>query len=119
MLLSVSVVSQFEISVPWVGSGPLVIVHTTNATRRSRPTSPCDVGLSYSAEPGSEVLQHGKARVCNEPVPGWLRRPHEDRAARSRARSSFSRVRARPRGLGVRSPHVRDHALLGRRFSRL
>src|SRR5215468_11298421 len=46
-----SVVSQFEYP-PWVESGPLVIGHTGNATRRSCPTSPCNVGLSYSEEPG-------------------------------------------------------------------
>src|SRR5580704_13264725 len=93
---------------------PLVIGHSDNATRRSCPTSPCDVGLSYSEEPGLEVLWHGKARVWIEPVPGRLRRPHENRATRSRALSSLHRAGARPDGRGVRSPHVRDYALLGR-----
>ena len=30
---------------------------------------------SYPEEPRPEILYHGKARVCIEPVPGWLRRP--------------------------------------------
>ena len=30
-------------------------------------------GSSYSEEPGVEILYHGKARLWNEPVLGWLR----------------------------------------------
>lgn len=60
-----------------------------------------------------EILQHGEAHLWHEPVPRRLRRPHENWATRSRALSSFHRAGARPDGFGVRSRHVRDHALLG------
>src|SRR5215510_5579265 len=53
------VVSQFEYP-PWVESGPLVIGHTGNATRRSCPTSPCNVGLSYSEGPGWRICSMAK-----------------------------------------------------------
>ena len=57
-------------------SGPRVIGYTDNAARRSCTISFLrNVGSSYSEEPGVEILYHGKARLWNEPVLGWLRRP--------------------------------------------
>ena len=50
-------------------------------------------------------------------VPGRLCRPPGITAARSHALSSLDRARARPDRQCVRSPHVRDYALLGRRPS--
>jgi len=42
---------------PLVGCGPLVIDHTDNAARRLCPTSIlCNVGSSYSENPGAEIL---------------------------------------------------------------
>src|SRR5580698_8798153 len=63
-------------------------------------------------------LYHGKARVCIQPVLGWLRRPSTIYAT-PRALSSLHRARARPVGPCVRQPHLRGNALLGRRLSRL
>jgi hypothetical protein len=41
----------------WVESGRLVIGHTGKAARRLCPTSLlCNVGSSYSEEPGVEIL---------------------------------------------------------------
>src|SRR6185437_5181547 len=59
-------------------------------------------------------FRHGKARLWIEPVPGWLRRPPETRTAKPRAVSSLPGTGARLGRLGVRSRHVRSHALLGR-----
>ena len=59
-------------------SGPRVIGYTDNAVRRSCLTSLLrNVGLSYSEEPGVEILYHGKVCVWIEPVLGWLHRPSE------------------------------------------
>src|SRR5689334_19338077 len=60
-------------------------------------------------------LQHGKPCLRIEPVPRWLRRPHETWAACTRSLPSLHRTGAWPDGTHLRSPDVRDHALLGRR----
>ena len=38
---------------------------------------PVGFGSSYSEEPGAEILYHGKDRLWNESVLGWLRRMEE------------------------------------------
>src|SRR6516225_266264 len=105
---------------PWVESGPLVIGHTDwrradRVQSHFRATS----ALSYAEEPAEEALLHGKARVWVEPVPGRLRRPPEVGTTPSRAFSLLHRAGARPKGHAVRSPHLRNNALLGRGPSRL
>src|SRR6478736_7149769 len=98
-------------------NGPPVIRHTDQAARSLCPTSLTrNGGSSYPEEPWKEILQHGEARLRNEPVPGRLRRP-PGICAWSRALSSLHRASARPDRQCVRSPHVRGHALLGRRPS--
>src|SRR5215471_8512833 len=62
-------------------------------------------------------FEHGKTCLWIEPVPRRLRRPHEAWAASARGLPSLPRAGAWPDGTRLRSPHVRDHALLGRRFS--
>src|SRR5215831_13410043 len=62
---------------------------------------------------------YGKARVWIEPVPGRLRRPPEIGATASLALSLLHRAGARPNWHAVRSPHLRNNALLGRGPSRL
>src|ERR1700690_331312 len=85
--------------------GPRVIGHTGNAARRSCP-------ISFLRN-GVESFYHGKARLWNEPVLGWLRRPSGIQA-KPGPLSSLHRASARPDGQCVRSPHVRGNALLGR-----
>src|SRR5262249_1121556 len=94
-----------------------LFVTPTKAVRRSCPISLTrNDGSSYSEEPGMEVLQHGEARLRIEPITGRLRRP-PGICAWSRALSSLHRASARLDRQCVRSPHVRGHALLGRRPS--
>src|SRR5262249_8982050 len=62
-------------------------------------------------------LRHGKTCLCIESVPRWLRRPHEAGATRARGLSSLHRAGSWPDGHDLWSPHVRDHAVLGRRSS--
>src|SRR5690349_18726246 len=57
-------------------------------------------------------LQHGKTCLRIEPVPRWLRRPHEAWAACTRGLPSLHRAGAWPDGPHLRSPYVRDHAVL-------
>src|SRR5580704_12647587 len=64
-------------------------------------------------------LQHGKTCLRIDAVPRWLRRPHEAWAACARGLPSLPRGDAWPDGPHLRTPHLRDHALLGRRSSRL
>lgn len=62
---------------------------------------------------------YGKTHLWNATVPGWLRRSHEVGAARARGFSSLHGTCTRSDGLHIWSPSIRDHALLGRRPSRL
>jgi dihydrofolate reductase len=45
--------------------------------RQQSNLASADRGSCYSEQPGVEILQHGQARVRNEPVPGRLCRPQE------------------------------------------
>ncbi len=62
-------------------------------------------------------LRRGQICLRIEPVPCWLRRPYEAWAACTRGLPSLHRAGARRDGPHLQSPHVRDHALLGRRSS--
>src|SRR6516162_8843780 len=64
--------------------------------------SPRNAGSGDSEESSAEISQHGEARVCIEPVPRRLRRPHEYWATRSWALLSLHRMGARPDGRGLR-----------------
>src|SRR6476619_360909 len=98
---------------------PPVIRHTDQAARSLCPTSLTrNGGSSYPEEPWMEILQHGEARLRNEPVPGRLCRP-PGICAWSLALSSLHRASARPCRQRGRSPHVRGDALWGRRPSRV
>src|ERR1700730_5628486 len=63
--------------------------------------------------------ERGKACIRFAAVLGRLRRPPGNGATWSRGLSSLRRARARASRHCVWSPHVRDHALLGRRPSGL
>src|SRR5271157_2342147 len=99
-------------------SGPRVIVTLTMRRQIVSILIVRNVASSYSEEPGEEILCHGKARLRNATVLGWLCRP-PGIPARPRPISSLRRARARPGRQCVWSPHVRDHALLGRRPARV
>src|SRR5580704_16654242 len=111
-----SVVSQF--ASPDLEADLWLLVAPTMRRADSVQTSPPrDVPSYYSEEPEEGDLQHGETCLRIEPVSGWLRRPHENGAAHARALPSLRRAGAWPDGPHIRSPHVRDHALLGRRPS--
>ena len=87
---------------------------------RSSPTSlPRNVGSSYSEEPSGGEFVHGKARICIEPVLGWLRRPHETWPAWARVFRHFIEQVRGLTGMVYGRRMSRDHALLGRRPSQL
>src|SRR5690348_2884196 len=99
--------------------GSVWIFLIDNAARRSHSTGISLHPVSSYTEALARRFEHGKTRLWIEPVPRRLRRPHEAWPASARGLPSLPRAGPWPDRFHLRSPHVRDHALLGARFSGL